>query len=198
MHIVQQKASSNSSNRFSFFTLAFSVTLFAILGLFNCSKAVYDRINPISISEQNEYRSNIILRDGTSIETDKILQPHVEEFFREAYRYNYPVDSLFANFEGIYVDDLGKMAGVTIPYKGSKFCIIDRKNVISYNRTRVVVFHELAHVLFGGNTDHCHTNCDHIFSATMSTNFYGSNWEAQKATLFLNIPHYGESKGEHP
>ena len=147
------------------------------------------------VEHHNKERYHITFRDGTRVETDKVLLPHVTEFYDEAYKYGINVDSINKNYIGVFVEELNdsKLYGIT-KYNDPSFSLINKIALDSYNITRIVVFHEMAHKYL--RVEHCHRDCNGILAAVINLNLYGEKWEKQKEALFTDAPHMGYGRGK--
>ena len=136
-------------------------------------------------------RVHITFKDGTLVDTDIRIVDHVLEFYDEAYKYGINVDSINKHYVGVFIEDLrdDNRLGETYLQEPS-FSLVNKKILDSYNTTRLIVFHEMAHkYLYPRN--HCHIQCKEIYSSLAQGNIYGEKWEDQKRRLFTDAEHEG-------
>ena len=147
-----------------------------------------------TVKEIAETRSEIVL-DNSSFEVDNILLPHAIEFINEAHKYGVNVDSISSNYMGIYVDYLPVgYSGMTFKQypNGLDYSIVIPAAISSINKTRVLVFHEMAHKYLPNG--HCHEVCREIMSTVVTSYAFYGEWEKQKKTLFKNLEHEAVKK----
>lgn len=158
-----------------------------LAGLFlTCTTA--NKLN-YSVKEIADTRSEIVLNNST-FEVDNSLLPYVEEFINEAHSYDIKVDSISKTYMGIYVDyPPAGMVGVTfLRYpNGLDYSLVHPESLISINKTRALVFHEMAHKYL--KYPHCHTVCDQLMSTIAASQVFYGEWEKQKEILFKQTDH---------